>query len=154
MKVATLCYIENDNKILLLHRVKKKDDVHEGKWIGVGGKVEQGETPEECVIREVKEETGLDIKNPKLRGILTFPNFDGVDDWYVFVFTVNKYNGKIIECNEGNLKWIEKSKVLDMPSWEGDKIFIEWILKNKPVFSAKFIYKDGKLTDYNVDFYS
>ncbi|MCY6371722.1 8-oxo-dGTP diphosphatase [Clostridium ganghwense] len=153
MKLGTLCYIEKDNKILLLHRVKKENDIHEGKWIGVGGKVEQGETPEECVIREVKEETGLTIEKPALRGVMTFPKFKDDEDWYVFLFTADECEGELIECNEGNLKWVEKSKVLDMPTWEGDKIFIKWILENRNFFSAKFIYEKGELVDYDAVFH-
>jgi len=117
VKIETLCYIEKDNKILLLHRTKKEKDIHEGKWIGVGGKIEQGETPEECIIREVKEETGLIIKNPNLNGVMTFPKFKDDEDWYVFLFTANNFQGELIECDEGVLKWVEKYKVLDMPTW-------------------------------------
>ncbi|MCY6356431.1 NUDIX hydrolase [Clostridium sp. ZS2-4] len=153
MKLGTLCYIEKDNKILLLHRVKKKNDIHEGKWIGVGGKVEQGETPEECVIREVKEETGLTIEKPALRGVMTFPKFKDDEDWYVFLFAAYEAEGELIECSEGNLKWIEKSKVLDMPTWEGDKIFVKWILENRNFFSAKFIYENSELINHDVVFY-
>lgn len=153
MKLGTLCYIEKDNKILLLHRMKKENDIHEGKWIGVGGKVEQGETPEECVIREVKEETGLTIKKPVLRGVMTFPKFKDDEDWYVFLFTTDECEGELIECKEGNLKWIENSKVLDMPTWEGDKIFVKWILENRNFFSAKFIYEKGELINHDVVFY-
>ena len=103
MILSTLCYIEKDNKILLLHRTKKQNDEHEGKWIGVGGKFEKGETPEECVVREVKEETGFTIENPTLRGIMTFPNFKNDTDCYVFLYTVNEFEGELIECNEGEL---------------------------------------------------
>lgn len=153
MKLGTLCYIEKDEKILLLHRIKKENDVHQGKWIGVGGKLEQGESPEECVIREVKEETGLYIENPTLRGVMTFPNFKNGEDWYVFLFTAENFSGALIDCDEGELKWIEKSKVLDMPTWEGDKIFLEWVLYNKGLFSAKFEYENGRLVDHSVMFY-
>jgi 8-oxo-dGTP diphosphatase len=153
VKIGTLCYIEKDNKILLLHRTKKEDDIHEGKWIGVGGKIEQGETPEECIIREVKEETGLIIKSPNLNGVMTFPKFKDNEDWYVFLFTANDFEGELIECNEGDLKWVEKSKVLDMPTWEGDLIFLSWLLEKRNFFSAKFLYEDGKLLEHEVVFY-
>lgn len=153
MKIGTLCYIESDDKILLLHRIKKKKDVHEGKWIGVGGKIEKGETPEECIIREVKEETGLTIKNPTLKGVMTFPDFSDDEDSYVFIFTANEFEGKLIECNEGELKWIEKAKVLDMPTWEGDLIFLKWLLENRSFFSAKFIYENGSLKEHDAVFY-
>ncbi|GAA0785442.1 NUDIX hydrolase [Hathewaya limosa] len=114
MKLGTLCYIEKDNKILLLHRIKKEHDVHEGKWIGVGGKIEQGESPEECIIREVKEETGLIIKAPFLRGVMTFPKFKDNEDWYVFLYTADNFTGNLIDCTEGILKWVDKEKVLEM----------------------------------------
>lgn len=153
MKIGTLCYIESDNKILLLHRIKKENDVHEGKWIGVGGKIEKGETPEECIKREVKEETGLTIKNPTLKGVMTFPDFSNEEDSYVFIFTANEFEGKLIECNEGELKWIDKAKVLDMPTWEGDLIFLKWLLENRSFFSAKFVYENGSLKEHDVVFY-
>src|SRR6476469_9924460 len=92
---ATLCYVQKGGKTLMLHRVKKKNDIHEGKWNGLGGKMEQGETPEECVIREVREESGLRIDQPELRAILTFPEFDGHDDWLVFLFVANRFSGEL-----------------------------------------------------------
>ena len=97
MQLATLCYIIDNDKTLMLHRIKKKDDFHEGKWNGLGGKFEHGESPEECVIREVKEESGLLIKNPRMHGFITFPMFDGKKDWYVFLFTAREFKGKLID---------------------------------------------------------
>ena len=141
-----------DNKTLMLFRNKKPNDVHEGKWNGLGGKFEKGETPEECVIREVKEESGLMIKNPKLHGIITFPMFDGKKDWYVFMFTVKDFEGELIDSNEGKLEWIENEKLLNLNLWEGDKIFIPWLFQEK-YFSAKFIYENKKLISHNVSFY-
>jgi 8-oxo-dGTP diphosphatase len=152
MQLATLCYVMKDNKTLMLFRNKKPNDVHEGKWNGLGGKFEKGETPEECVIREVKEESGLMIKNPKLHGIITFPMFDGKKDWYVFMFTVKDFEGELIDSNEGKLEWIENEKLLDLNLWEGDKIFIPWLFQEK-YFSAKFIYENKKLISHNVSFY-
>lgn len=152
MQLATLCYVIKDNKTLMLFRNKKPNDVHEGKWNGLGGKFEKGETPEECVIREVKEESGLMIKNPKLHGIITFPMFDGKKDWYVFMFTVKDFEGELIDSNEGKLEWIENEKLLDLNLWEGDKIFIPWLFQEK-YFSAKFIYENKKLISHNVSFY-
>lgn len=152
MQLATLCYVMKDNKTLMLFRNKKPNDVHEGKWNGLGGKFEKGETPEECVIREVKEESGLMIKNPKLHGIITFPMFDGKKDWYVFMFTVKDFEGELIDSNEGKLEWIENKKLLDLNLWEGDKIFIPWLFQEK-YFSAKFIYENKKLISHNVSFY-
>ena len=154
MKLATLCYvIDRENSVtLMIHRIKKENDVHEGKWNGLGGKFEENESPEECVIREVKEESGLDIKSPKLHGFITFPLFDGKDDWYVFVFTAEEFTGKLIDSDEGNLEWIPNEKIIDLNLWDGDAIFLEW-LKNNRFFSAKFVYTDGKLGNYSVNFY-
>ena len=136
----------------MLHRIKKKNDVHEGKWNGLGGKFEQGETPEQCVIREVKEESGLLIKNPKLHGFITFPMFDGKKDWYVFVFSAKQFKGKLVDTNEGKLEWIPNNKLLDLNLWEGDRIFIPWLKKDK-FFSAKFVYENKKFIEYKVEFY-
>ncbi|MEG8990744.1 8-oxo-dGTP diphosphatase [Ignavibacteria bacterium 4148-Me] len=152
MQLATLCYVIDKDKTLMLHRIKKKNDVHEGKWNGLGGKFEHGETPEECVIREVKEESGLLIKNPKLHGFITFPMFDGKKDWYVFLFTAREFEGNLIDSHEGFLKWIPNDKLLELNLWEGDKIFIPWLFQDK-FFSAKFIYENGTLKSYNVKFY-
>ncbi|MCK5684311.1 8-oxo-dGTP diphosphatase [bacterium] len=149
---ATLCYIKKNTQTLMLHRVKKKNDVHEGKWNGLGGKFEPGETPDECVIREIKEECGLDIKNPGLKGILTFPDFENGNDWTVFVYTVNEFSGELIKSNEGDLKWIDNSRLLSLNLWAGDKLFLKWIQENR-FFSAKFIYKNGELTDHSTVFY-
>ncbi|GMQ56068.1 8-oxo-dGTP diphosphatase [Vallitalea sediminicola] len=148
MKLGTLCYIEKDGRTLMLHRVKKENDIHEGNWIGLGGKIEKGESPEECIIREVKEESGLTIKNPDLRGILTFPEF-GKDNWYVFLYTATEFNGELIECNEGDLQWIDNEDVLKLKMSEGDNLFLKWLTKYK-MFSAKFTYEGKKLIDYDL----
>ena len=152
MKIGTLCYINDGRKTLMLHRIKKENDMHEGKWNGLGGKLESGESPEECVIREVYEESGLIIKNPNLRGIMTFPKFDDIDDWLVFLYTATDFNGDLIESNEGVLKWINNNEILNLNLWEGDKIYLDWLNQDK-FFSAKFIYKKRSLKDYNVIFY-
>ncbi len=152
MKLATLCYVIRDNKTLMIHRIKKENDFHEGKWNGLGGKFEQGESPEDCVIREVKEEAGLDIIEPKLKGFITFPLFDGKDDWYVFLFTVDNFSGNLIDSAEGRLAWIDNDKLLDLNLWDGDRIFIPWLFQDK-FFSAKFNYLNGKFIDYSVNFY-
>ncbi|MCP4632174.1 MAG: 8-oxo-dGTP diphosphatase [candidate division Zixibacteria bacterium] len=152
MKLGTLCYIRDGNRTLMIHRVKKENDMHEGKWNGLGGKIIPGETPEECVIREIKEESGLDIVDPELKGVITFPKFDDIDDWMVFIFVVNRFSGELIDSEEGNLKWIENEKLFDLNLWEGDKIFMKW-LDDKPLFSAKFIYNKGILRDYSVIYY-
>ena len=152
MKLGTLCYIENNNKTLMLHRIKKKNDFHKNKWNGLGGKIIPGETPEECIIREVKEESGLNIIDPILKGIITFPKFDTIDNWMVFLYYCNNYTGELIISNEGILKWIDNNKLFALNLWEGDKIFIKW-LKNKPFFSAKFIYENKKYKRHSVIFY-
>ena len=154
MKLATLCYItdKKKNSTLMLHRIKKENDYHQGKWNGLGGKLNLGETPEECAIREIKEESGLTVKNPSLKGFLTFPNFDGIDDWYVFVFTFEEFNGNLIDSPEGKLEWIPNDELTSLNLWEGDKVFLEWVFSGK-IFSAKFNYEDGKFVDYTVNFY-
>lgn len=152
MKLATLCYIFKDSKVLMINRNKRKDDMHFGKWNGLGGKFNPGETPEECVVREVYEESGLKIKNPELKGFLTFPAFDDEEDWYVFVFIAKYFEGKISPSEEGSLKWVEWEKVTKLPLWEGDKYFLDWLHQDK-FFSAKFIYKNGKYISHTVNFY-
>ncbi len=154
MKLATLCYVidKKHNKTLMLHRVKKENDYHEGKWNGLGGKLEQGESPEDCVIREVKEESGLTVANPKMKGFITFPLFDGKDDWHVFVFTAEDFAGDLIDPNEGVLEWIPSDKLTELNLWDGDAIFLKWLDGDK-FFSAKFNYENGKFIDYEVIFY-
>lgn len=152
MIASTLCYLKKDGRTLMLHRNKKDRDVHEGKWNGLGGKFLPGETPEECVIREVKEESGLDIKSPQLNGVMTFPKFKDDEDWIVFLFTATEFSGDLIECNEGDLQWILDDNVVDLNLWEGDKFFMEW-MKQGHFFSAKFIYENKKFMDHDVVFY-
>ena len=151
MILATLCYVHHNHHTLMLHRVKKENDMHAGKWNGLGGKFESGETPEECVIREVKEESGLDIHNPKLVGLLMFPQFKG-DDWYVFVFTAHEFEGELIESNEGHLKWIPDAQVESLPLWESDHVFMPWIREGR-FFSAKFVYEGDMMKNYEVVFH-
>ena len=144
MEITTLCYIEKDNQYLMLNRVKKKEDINKGKWIGVGGHFNKGETPNECVRREVFEETGLTLKSLKLRGILTFiADKDFVE--YIWLYTSNDFEGQLIECNEGILKWIDKDKVYDLNLWEGDKVFLKYLEEKSEFFSLKLEYKDDKL---------
>jgi 8-oxo-dGTP diphosphatase len=152
MKLATLCYIQHDEKTLMLHRIKKVNDMHQGKWNGLGGKFEPGETPEDCAIREIFEESGLKVSNPKLKGLLTFPGFANDEDWYAFVFVVQDFEGELIDSPEGTLSWIDNDKLGELELWEGDRIFLEW-LNHPNFFSAKFNYKDGKFIDYQVVFY-
>jgi 8-oxo-dGTP diphosphatase len=154
MKLATLCYVmdKKSNSTLMIYRNKKKNDYHEGKWNGLGGKFEPGESPEECAIREIEEESGLEVKSIKMKGFITFPLFDGIDDWYVFLFTADEFSGKLIDSPEGELGWIQNEKLTEIGLWDGDKIFIPWLFEDK-FFSAKFNYKDGKFVDYEVSFY-
>lgn len=155
MKLTTICYLDNGKEFLMLHRNKKVNDIHEDKWVSVGGKFEAGETPEECAIREIKEETGLDAQKLELLGFITFPDFahEG-EDWYSFVYRVTEFEGDLIEeCDEGTLKWVPYDQIMSLPTWEGDYIFLEWILEGSPYFSAKFTYDiKGDLVDHSVVF--
>lgn len=152
MILSSLCYIEKDGKYLMLHRTKKKKDINKDKWLGIGGKLEEGESPEECIVREVKEETGLTLKQYKLRGFVTYVS----NKWeteYMYVFTANKFEGNLIECDEGDLKWINKEKINELPTWEGDHIFMEKLQKDNGFFSAKFEYDGEKLVKYEMTEY-
>jgi len=137
---------------LMIHRVKKQNDMHQGKWNGLGGKLEMGESPEECAIREIREEAGLRVTRPIFKGLLTFPAFDGFEDWYVYVFVIREFEGELIDSREGNLQWILDDRLLELNLWEGDKLFLPW-LDQPGVFSGKFIYDQGKLVDHQVTFY-
>lgn len=152
MILATLCYVRSGGKTLMMHRNKRPDDVHLGKYNGLGGKFEPGESPEQCVIREVFEESNLQIE-PRLRGVMTFPQFAKGHDWYCFLFTAEKFSGELkTDCAEGDLVWIENEKVTSLPLWAGDRIFLRW-LDQPSFFSAKFIYDKGQLIDHQVAFY-
>ena len=151
MILATLCYIKRDGCTLMVHRNKKVNDIHEGKWNGLGGKFEAGETPEECVEREVFEESGLVIQNQRLHGLLVFTNFKG-NDWYVFTFTATEFSGELIDSPEGRLEWIPYEKILDLNLWESDHIFMPWIKEGK-FFSAKFEYEGDQMRRYDVVFH-
>ncbi len=150
--VATLCYVRSGGRTLMLHRNKKAGDVHLGKWNGLGGKLEPGESPDECVVREVREESGLRILDARLRGVLTFPAFRDGEDWLVFAYTASRFEGELSECAEGTLEWIDDAKVPDLPLWEGDRHFLPW-LDGERFFSAKFSYQDGRLAGRDVVFY-
>jgi 8-oxo-dGTP diphosphatase len=154
MKLATLCYVmdKSSNSTLMIFRNKKQNDYHQGKWNGLGGKFNPGESPEECAIREIEEESGLKVKTVKMKGFITFPLFDGKDDWYVFLFTADEFEGTQIDSPEGQLEWIPNSKLTEINLWGGDKIFIPWLFK-EGFFSAKFSYKDGQFVDYSAEFY-
>lgn len=152
MILSTICYIEKEGKYLMLHRTKKKNDINKEKWLGIGGKFEDKESPEECIIREVKEETGLILNSVSLRGILTFINTI-CETEYIFVFTSNDFTGNLIECNEGDLQWVDKEKVTSLNLWEGDKIFIEKIKEESPFFTIKYIYDGNTLLHYDIKEY-
>lgn len=152
MILSTVCYIEKDGKYLMLHRTKKKNDINKDKWIGIGGKIEDKESPEECIVREVKEETGLELKSYKLRCIVTYISTNWETE-YVYLFTSNDFSGNIIECNEGDLEWIKKEKVCDLNIWEGDKIFMQKLQNDNTFFTIKFEYDGDKLINYNLKQY-
>lgn len=149
--LTTLCYIEKDDKYLMLHRVKKENDLNKDKWIGVGGKFEVGESPEECLLREVKEETGLTLTSYRFRGIITFVS----DEWgveYMHLFTADAYEGELSEgtmanCKEGELVWVPKSQIEDLKLWEGDKIFLRLLQEREDFFSLKLRYEGDTLVE-------
>lgn len=136
----------------MLHRNKRENDYHKGKWNGLGGKAEAGESPEECAIRELYEESGLKAKKMIMKGFITFPKFDGINDWHVFLFTVSEFEGELIDCNEGELEWVPDDKLTELNLWEGDKIFIPWLFEDR-FFSAKFIYENKQYISHTVNFY-
>ena len=143
---SSLCYIEKDGKYLMLHRVKKEVDANKDKWIGVGGKFEEGESPEECILRETREETGLTLTDYRYRGLVTFVS----DQWpteYMHLFTAAGWEGTPIPCAEGELAWIKKSALLDLPLWEGDKIFLRLLEDGEPFFSLKLRYEGEHLVE-------
>jgi 8-oxo-dGTP diphosphatase len=153
MQLATIVYVRRAGRTLMLHRVKKPDDMHAGKWNGLGGKLEPGETPEECAIREVAEECGLRIVRPRFRGTIVFPQFSKGVDWFTFVFMAEEFDGELAESGEGVLAWIDDDRLLDLNLWPGDRVFLRW-LDEAGTFSAKFVYVAGELTNYQVVFYT
>lgn len=148
--LTTLCYIERDNQYLMMHRVKKENDVNKDKWVGIGGHFEENESPEECLLREVTEETGLTLISYALRGIITFIS----DKWqteYMFLYTADAFLGEIGPCNEGNLEWVDKTSVYQLPIWEGDKIFFRLLEEKHPFFSLKLRYEGEHLVEAVLD---
>ncbi|MBQ2275009.1 MAG: 8-oxo-dGTP diphosphatase [Clostridia bacterium] len=150
MKNTSLCYIFSGDKVLLLHKNVKKDLNFE-KWLGVGGKFLEDESPFDCVLREAKEETGLTLKNPLYRGIVTFVS-DRYESEQMHLFTCNDFEGTLSDCDEGELLFLEKEKLFTLPAWEGDKIFLELILKDSPFFSLKLVYEGEKLVEHKLIF--
>ena len=145
MKNTTLCYIENERgDYLMLHRVKKENDCNRDKWIGVGGKFEDGESPEECVLRETLEETGLTLTDWRYRGIVTFVS-DRWETEYMHLFTATGWTGRLHECDEAVLEWVSREQFRGLPQWEGDRIFLRLIEEDAPFFSLKLRYEGGHL---------
>lgn len=152
MKMTTLCYIENNDCYLMLHRTKKKKDVNKDKWIGVGGHAEGNETPQECLLREVKEETGLSLTSYKFRGLITFIS-DEYEAEMMCLFTADGYTGELITCDEGELEWVKKSDVPQLPTWEGDAQFLKLLLEDeKRFFAMKLRYEGERLVEKSVEF--
>lgn len=153
MTITTLCYIENNEQYLMLHRTKKQNDINQGKWIGVGGHVENEESPEECLVREVKEETSLTLTSYRLRGLVSFINSE-CESELMCVFTADEYTGNLITCEEGDLQWIAKTQVPDLPTWEGDRVFLELLLSDEQrFFSIKLQYEGDRLVEKKINLY-
>lgn len=149
LKLATLIYVRRGDQTLMLHKAK---GYQKGKWNGLGGKLEPGESPEACMAREVFEESGLKVEAAQLKGFITFPAFDGLDDWYTFVYLVTAFSGDVKASDEGDLEWIPNSKILDLNIYDGDRIFVPWLEQDR-FFSAVFRYEAGDFKDYEVIFY-
>lgn len=144
MKQTTLCYIEQDGCYLMLHRVKKENDENKDKWIGIGGKFEDKESPEDCVLREALEETGLTLTSYRYRGLVTFVS----DRWpteYMHLFHADGFSGQLKSCDEGNLQWLPKEQLYSLPMWEGDRIFLDLLEQDVPFFSLKLVYEGETL---------
>ena len=149
MLQTTLCYLDIDDKTLMLHRIKKKNDVNHDKWIGIGGKFEHGESPEECMLREFREETGLTLKAWAYRGIVTFVS----EDWceYMHLFTGTQVEGTLRECDEGTLEWVAWNRIASLPIWEGDKVFLRLLKERETFFSLKLVYEGEHLARAMLD---
>ncbi len=149
--ITTLCYLEKDSKYLMLHRTKKEIDINKGKWLGVGGKIENGETPEQCLKREVMEETGYELKSYDFKGIVVF-NYNEEEPLFMYLYTSSDFCGVQKECSEGELKWIDKNEILNLNLWEGDKIFLELLFRDSPFFYLSLDYEDDNLTGSKLEF--
>lgn len=149
VELTTLAYVEKDGRYLMMHRTKKKIDINKDKYIGIGGHVEERESPEECILREAKEEAGIVLHNPRLRGILTFL----IDDLYemTFLYTADSFDGELTECNEGDLVWVKKEEIGNLPIWEGDRIFFHLLNTREDVFSLKLTYVQDVLKEVALD---
>ena len=150
MKNTTLCYITRGDEVLMLHRVKKKNDINKDKWIGIGGKFEEGESPDECLLREAMEETGLRLTSWRCRGVVTFLS-QGEDGEYMYLFTADGFEGELKECDEGDLQWVSRPFLDRLPKWEGDQIFLDLLWQDAPFFLLTLRYDGGKLTEAVLD---
>ena len=146
MHNSTLCYITRGNDVLMLHRVKKKNDINKDKWIGIGGKFEKDESPDECILREAMEETGLTLTDWQCRGVVTFLNTDS-DGEYMYLFTADGFEGQLKECDEGDLQWVSREFLYSLPMWEGDKIFLDLLWQDAPFFLLTLRYDGDQLTE-------
>ncbi len=144
MKNTTLCYILRGQEVLMLHRVKKKQDINKDKWIGIGGKFEENESPDECLLREAREETGLELTKWQCRGIVTFLN-DCCEGEYMYLFTATEFTGELKQCDEGDLQWVSRDFLYSLPMWEGDKIFLDLLWTDEPFFLLTLRYSGDKL---------
>ena len=149
MLQTTICYLTVDEKTLLIHRVKKKNDMNHDKWIGIGGKFEFGESPEECMLREFREETGLTLTSWKYRGIVTFVMGDVCE--YMHLFSADGYEGELTSCDEGTLEWVDEQKVPQLPTWEGDRVFLQLLRERESFFSLKLVYENEHLVQVLLD---
>ena len=147
MHNSTLCYITRGSDVLMLHRVKKKNDVNQDKWIGIGGKFEEDETPDECLLREAKEETGLTLKRWQCLGVVTFLTNGPYDGEYMYLFTADRFVGQLKECDEGDLQWISRDFLDRLPKWEGDQIFLDLLWQDAPFFLLKLRYEGDRLVE-------
>lgn len=146
-ELSTLCYIERDGKYLMLHRTVKEQDVNKDKWIGVGGHFEEKESPEECLLREVKEETGYTLTAWRYRGIVTFVYGEDTVE-YMSLYTADGFTGEPIPCDEGDLEWVDKKEIFQLNLWEGDKIFFRLLEEKRPFFSLKLVYDTDDVLQY------
>ena len=144
MENTTLCYLERDGQYLMLHRIKKENDLNHDKWIGVGGRFEKDESPDDCLLREVREETGLILDRWRFRGVITFIS-DEWDTEYMYLFTADRFHGTMIDCDEGVLEWVDKDRVPQLPLWEGDKLFFRLLAQDVPPFLMTLRYRGDEL---------
>ena len=147
MLQTTLCYVTRGDEVLMLHRVKKKNDINKDKWIGIGGKFEGEESPDECLLREAKEETGLTLTSWQCRGVVTFLTEDPGQGEYMYLFTADGFEGQLTECPEGTLEWVSRDFVRQLPKWEGDQIFLDLLWQDAPFFLLKLRYDGDKLVE-------